>query len=78
MGRFREPATLVLAALRVRPLGLPELFDAVRASDGPIGHGTLLATTTRLERLGRIRRDVDGARGRPAYRITERTMETPR
>ena len=51
LGRYVEAALWVLIALDGGPLGLPSLLDAVRALDGPIGHGSLLGALARLERL---------------------------
>ena len=60
----------VLVALRAGPRNLPRLLDDVRSLDGPIGHGTLLAAVSRLERLDLIETAVIEA-GRRAYRLTQ-------
>jgi hypothetical protein len=51
LGRHVEPALWLLIALDGDPLGLSAIFDAVRALDCPIGHGTLVGALSRLERL---------------------------
>ena len=68
LGRFAEPARLVLAALRDGPRQHVRLFDDVRALDGPVGPGTLYAAVARLERLGLIEPIISD--GRRAYRLT--------
>lgn len=69
LGRYLEPALWVLIALDADPLGLPGMLDAVRSLDGPMGHGTLLAALSRLERLQLVELDGDDTR-RPMYRLT--------
>ncbi len=69
LGRFVEPALWVLIALDGGPLDLRALFDAVRALDGPIGHGTLVAALSRLERLRLVDSGVPISRG-TMYRLT--------
>lgn len=69
LGRFVEPAIWTLIALRNGPQQLTRLFDTVRSLDGPIGHGTLLASIGRLERLDLVERAVNDD-GRPSYRLT--------
>ena len=69
LGRYLEAALWVLIALDGGPLGLPGLLDAVRALDGPIGHGTLLGAMSRLERLHLIDSGVLDSRSR-VYRLT--------
>ena len=69
LGRYAEPAMWVLTVLQGGPRHLPRLLDDVRAIDGPIGHGTLLAAVARLERLALVEPSV--AEGdRRAYRLT--------
>ena len=68
LGRFREPARWVLVALGGDPLPLTGLFDAVRRLDGPVGHGTLMGTVSRLERLRLIESVMDSGR-RTMYRL---------
>ena len=69
LGGYVEPALWVLIALDEDPLGVMGMFDSVRALDGPIGHGTLLAAVSRLERLGLIDSAVNDA-GSRVYRLT--------
>jgi DNA-binding PadR family transcriptional regulator len=69
LGRFAETARLVLAALRDGPRQHVQMFDEVRALDGPVGPGTLYGTVARLERLGIIESISNGAGGRRAYRL---------
>ena len=69
LGRHVEPALWVLIALDGDPLGLSAMFDAVRALDGPIGHGTLLGALSRLERLGLVELHLADTR-RAMYRLT--------
>ena len=59
----------VLTVLQAGPRHLARLLDDVRAVDGPIGHGTLLAALARLERLALV--DSSGVEeGRRAYHLT--------
>jgi DNA-binding PadR family transcriptional regulator len=69
LGRYLEPALWVLIALDAGPLGLPELLDGVRRLDGPMGHGSLLGSLARLERLQLVEKGftADGSR---VYRLT--------
>jgi Transcriptional regulator PadR-like family. len=69
LGRYLEPALWVLIALDADPLGLSGVFDAVRSLDGPIGHGTLVAALSRLERLALVESTETDTR-RPMYRLT--------
>ena len=70
LGRFAEPARLVLLALAGGPRAVAGLFDEVRRLDGPVGHGTLFGAIARLERRGAIERV--GIDGRGAYRLLQR------
>ena len=69
LGPYLEPALWVLIALDANTLGLTGVFDAVRSLDGPVGHGTLVAALSRLERLQLVETTATQA-GRPAYRLT--------
>jgi DNA-binding PadR family transcriptional regulator len=69
LGRYTEPALWVLIALDGDPLGLTGMLDAVRALDGPIGHGTLVGALSRLERL-RLVESAEHIGRRPVYRLT--------
>lgn len=69
LGRYLEPALWVLIALDEDPLDLTAMLDAVRSLDGPIGHGTLVGTVSRLERLRLIESVWTDAR-LPMYRLT--------
>jgi DNA-binding PadR family transcriptional regulator len=69
LGRYVEPALWVLIALDDGARPMTAMFDAVRTLDGPIGHGTLIAAVSRLERLDLVESTVLGA-GRRAYRLT--------
>ena len=69
LGRYTEPALWVLIALDRDPLGLTGMLDAVRALDGPIGHGTLVGALSRLERL-RLVESTENVGRRPVYRLT--------
>jgi DNA-binding PadR family transcriptional regulator len=75
LGRHLEPALWVLIALDAGPLGLADLLDAVRSLDGPMGHGTLIGTISRLERLHLVEAAQAEATAatearRPAYRLS--------
>ena len=59
----------VLTVLQAGPRHLARLLDDVRAIDGPIGHGTLMAAVARLERLALVDSSVVEG-GRRAYRLT--------
>ena len=59
----------VLTVLQAGPRHLARLLDDVRAIDGPIGHGTLLAALARLERLALVDSSVVEG-GRRAYHLT--------
>ena len=73
LGRFGEPAAWVLVALRRGPSTADQLLEAVRAMDGPVGPGTLVATLARLQARRLIARD---ASYRPAmYRLTNYQRE---
>jgi DNA-binding PadR family transcriptional regulator len=48
---------------------MPALFDAVRALDGPVGHGSLIGALSRLERLQLVVSDWTAASSR-VYRLT--------
>jgi DNA-binding PadR family transcriptional regulator len=69
LGRYVEPALWVLIALDRDPLRLPAMLDVVRSLDGPIGHGTLIAAVSRLERLRLVESSLDSA-GLRVYRLT--------
>jgi DNA-binding PadR family transcriptional regulator len=69
LGRYLEPALWVLIALDGHPLGLTALLDAVRSLDGPIGHGSLVAAVSRLERLRLVESSLDSG-GLRVYRLT--------
>jgi DNA-binding PadR family transcriptional regulator len=69
LGRYLEPALWVLIALDGGPLGLPELLDGVRRLDGPMGHGSLLGSLARLERLRLVESGFTDA-GSRVYRLT--------
>ena len=69
LGRYVEPALWVLIALDGDPLGLTALLDRIRALDGPIGPGTLIATLSRLERLRLVESTAQDTRV-PMYRLT--------
>lgn len=69
LGRYVEPALWVLIALDRDPLDLVSILDAVRLIDGPIGHGTLVGTVSRLERLRLVEMVWTDAR-LPMYRLT--------
>ena len=70
LGRFAEPAMWVMIALRHGPREVARLFDEVRSLDGPMGHGTLFAAVSRLERLSLVERN-DAGGGGVAYRLTQ-------
>ena len=72
LGRFAEPARLVIAALRDGPRSHTSLLDEVKALDGPIGIGTLYGAVARLERRGLIEPVALGP-GDRAYRLTGTT-----
>jgi len=59
----------VLTVLQAGPRHAARLLDDVRAIDGPIGHGTLLAALARLERLALVDSSVVEG-GRRAYYLT--------
>jgi DNA-binding PadR family transcriptional regulator len=73
LGRYAEPAMWVLTALQAGPRHAARLLDDVRSLDGPIGHGTLFAALSRLERLALVEPAPNGA-GRRAYRLTQRGL----
>lgn len=70
LGRFAEPARLVLDALAGGPRVVVGILDEVRQLDGPIGHGTFFGAIARLEYHGAI--EPTGLGGRPAYRLQQR------
>jgi len=49
----------ILVALQAGPRRVARLLDDVRSLDGPIGHGTLFAAVSRLERLDLVEPDPD-------------------
>jgi DNA-binding PadR family transcriptional regulator len=59
----------VLTVLQAGPRHLARLLDDVRAMDGPMGHGTLFAALSRLERLALVDSSVAEG-GRRAYQLT--------
>jgi DNA-binding PadR family transcriptional regulator len=69
LGRYVEPAMLILVALHEGPHHLVGLFDRVRSLNGPVGHGSLFAAVARLELLGLIESSATGD-DRRAYRLT--------
>lgn len=69
LGRYLEPALWILIALDEHPLNLTEMLDAVRALDGPIGHGSLLGALSKLERLRLVESTSTDSR-LPMYRLT--------
>lgn len=72
LGRFEEPAVLVLTSLIERPRHGYSIVKDVEAVAGvTLGPGTLYATLSRLERRGLIEALPAEDRRRP-YRITER------
>jgi DNA-binding PadR family transcriptional regulator len=69
LGRYVEPAMLILVALHGGPHHVVRLFDRVRSLNGPVGHGSLFAALSRLETLDLVEA-VPGGDGRRAYRLT--------
>ncbi len=60
----------ILVALQAGPRQVARLLDDVRSLDGPIGHGTLFAAVSRLERLDLVE-PTGNDRARRAYRLTQ-------
>ena len=70
LGRFEEPAVLVLTSLLEGPMhGYAIVRDAEQVSGVRLGPGTLYATLARLEARGLIEGAPADGRRRP-YRIT--------
>ncbi len=70
LGRFAEPALLILVALADGPKhGYAIMTEAERMTGSPLGPGTLYAALGRLERRGMIEPMPAEDRRRP-YRIT--------
>jgi DNA-binding PadR family transcriptional regulator len=70
LGRFAEPAVLVLVSLSDGPKhGYAIMTDVEAFSGSPLGPGTLYAVLSRLERAGLIEPMAAEERRRP-YRIT--------
>ena len=70
LGRFAEPALLILVSLADAPKhGYAIMTDVNAFADSPIGPGTLYAALARLERRGLIEPMGPEDRRRP-YRIT--------
>jgi DNA-binding PadR family transcriptional regulator len=70
LGRFAEPALLVLVALADGPKhGYAIMTEAERIGGWPLGPGTLYAALGRLERRGLIEPMPQERRRRP-YRLT--------
>lgn len=72
LGRFAEPALLILVALADGPKhGYAIMTEAERIGGSPLGPGTLYAALGRLERRGLIEPMAPEDRRRP-YRLTGR------
>lgn len=72
LGRFAEPALLILVALADGPKhGYAIMTEAERIGGSPLGPGTLYAALGRLERRGLIEPMAPEHRRRP-YRLTGR------
>lgn len=70
LGRFAEPALLILVALSDGPNhGYAIMTDVEQMTGSPLGPGTLYAALGRLERLGLIEPLPAEDRRRP-YRLT--------
>lgn len=70
LGRFAEPALLILVALAQGPKhGYAIMTEAEQLSGSPMGPGTLYAALGRLERRGLIEPLPSKDRRRP-YRLT--------
>jgi DNA-binding PadR family transcriptional regulator len=70
LGRFAEPALLILVALADGPKhGYAIMTEAEAISGSPLGPGTLYAALSRLERRGLIEPLPADERRRP-YRLT--------
>jgi DNA-binding PadR family transcriptional regulator len=71
LGRFAEPAMLVLVSLTEGPKhGYAIMADVEAYSGSPMGPGTLYAVLARLEEAGHVEPLAADERRRP-YRITE-------
>lgn len=71
LGRFAEPAVLVLVSLTDGPKhGYAIMADVEAFSAAPLGPGTLYAVLARLEQAGLIEPMAADDRRRP-YRITD-------
>jgi DNA-binding PadR family transcriptional regulator len=71
LGRFSEPALLILAALAAGAKHGYAIIQDVEAESGQrLGPGTLYGAISRLEGLGFIEALDMGDRGRRPYRIT--------
>jgi DNA-binding PadR family transcriptional regulator len=70
LGRFSEPALLILVSLASGPRhGYGMMADIERISGARLGPGTLYGAIARLERLGLIEPEAADERRRP-YRLT--------
>ena len=70
LGRFAEPALLILVSLSSGPKhGYAIMTDVEAISGDPLGPGTLYAALARLERRGMIEALEPDERRRP-YRLT--------
>jgi DNA-binding PadR family transcriptional regulator len=70
LGRFAEPALLILVALADGPKhGYAIMTEAERISGSPLGPGTLYAALGRLERRGLIE-PMPAERRRRPYQLT--------
>jgi DNA-binding PadR family transcriptional regulator len=71
LGKFSEPALLVLASLHAGAKhGYAIILDVEEQSGERLGPGTLYGAISRLENMGLIVPLEFGARGRRPYRIT--------
>jgi DNA-binding PadR family transcriptional regulator len=72
LGRFSDPAMLVLASLSAGTKhGYAIILDVVQHSGERLGPGTLYGALSRLEEMGLIAPLAVKERGRRPYRITE-------
>jgi DNA-binding PadR family transcriptional regulator len=72
LGRFSEPALLVLASLNAgKKHGYAIILDVQQHSGQRLGPGTLYGALARLEDMGLIAPLQVAERGRRPYRITE-------